>query len=98
VSTAAPLRAGESRARSGGGAATAQQRNPVRVKVAADGVVEHVVSGSHGDNMKRMARMRRGRGRSPMRRFDGQGVRRERSVPLRAVIRSGRDAAAVGRR
>jgi hypothetical protein len=61
VCTAAPLRAGESRANSSrGGAATAQQRNPVRVKVAADGVVEHVVSGSHGDNVKPMARVCRG--------------------------------------
>lgn len=44
----------------GGGAATAQQRNPVRVKVAADGVVEHVVSDSYGDNVKPMARVCRG--------------------------------------
>jgi hypothetical protein len=37
--------------------------NPVCVKVAADGDVEHVVAGSQGDNMERMARMRRGGGR-----------------------------------
>jgi hypothetical protein len=34
--------------------------------------------------------------RAPMRRVDAEGARREQSVPRRAVIRSGRDAAAVG--
>ena len=52
--------ANRERTRRGGGAATAQQRNPVRVKVAADGVVEHVVLGSHRDNVKPMARVCRG--------------------------------------
>jgi hypothetical protein len=52
--------ANRERTRRGGGAATAQQRNPVRVKVAADGVVEHVVSDSYGDNVKPMARVCRG--------------------------------------
>jgi hypothetical protein len=38
--------------------------NPVRVKVAAaTDIHQHVVSGSHGDNTDRMARMRRGGGR-----------------------------------
>lgn len=37
--------------------AAAQQRNPVRVKVAAEGVVEHVVLGSHRDNVKPMTRV-----------------------------------------
>ncbi len=32
----------------------------MRVKVAADGVVEHVVSDSYGDNVKPMARVGRG--------------------------------------
>jgi hypothetical protein len=96
VSTAAPLRAGESRADSSRrGSATAEQRNPVCVKVAADGVVEHVVSRSHGDKVKPMGRMRRGVA-GPMRRVDAEGARREQSVPRRAAIRSGRDAAAVG--
>lgn len=64
---------------------------PVCVKVAA----EHVVAGSQGDNMERMARMRRGGGRYPVRRFDSRGVRRERSVALREAVRNGWDAAAV---
>jgi hypothetical protein len=42
--------------------------NLVCVKVAADGDVEHVVAGSQGDNMERMARMRRGGGRYLVRR------------------------------
>jgi hypothetical protein len=37
--------------------------NPVFVKIAAEGDVQHVVSGSQGDNTERMARMRRGGGR-----------------------------------
>lgn len=61
VCTPAPLRAAESRADSSRrGTAAAQQRNPVRVKVAADGVVEHVVLGSHRDIVKPMARVCRG--------------------------------------
>lgn len=70
--------------------------NPVCVKVAdATEPHQHVVSGSQGDNMERMARMRRGGGRYALRRFDGRGVRRERSVALREAVRHGWDAAAV---
>jgi len=69
--------------------------NPSCVKVATDGGVEHVVAGSQRDNMERMARMRRGGGRYPVRRFDSRGVRRERSVALREAVRHGWDAAAV---
>ncbi|WP_264024466.1 hypothetical protein [Mycolicibacterium pyrenivorans] len=42
-----------------------------------------------GDNVERIARMRRGGGRSAVRRFDSRGVRRERSVALRNVVRHG---------
>jgi hypothetical protein len=70
--------------------------NPVCVKIAADADVrQHVVSGSQGDNMERMARMRRGGGRHAVRRFDSRGVRRARSVALRDAVRDGWDAAAV---
>jgi hypothetical protein len=69
--------------------------NPVCVKIAAVGQLEHVVSGSQGDNMERMARMRRGGGRHPVRRCDSRGMRRERSVALRDAVRGGWDAAAV---
>ena len=65
------------------------------VKVAADGDVEHVVAGSQGDNMERMARMRRGGGRYLVRRGDSRGVRRERSVALREAVRHGWDGVAV---
>ncbi|WP_407666351.1 hypothetical protein [Mycolicibacterium arabiense] len=64
--------------------------NPVCVKIAADADVrQHVVSGSQGDNMERMARMRRGGGRHAVRRFDSRGVRRARSVALRDAVRDG---------
>ena len=70
--------------------------NPVCVKIAADEATQlHVVSGSQGDNMERMSRMRRGGGRYAVRRFDSRGVRRERSVALREAVRHGWDAAAV---
>jgi hypothetical protein len=49
VRTAAPLRAAESRADVAAGCCDCTTAQPVRVKVAADGVVEHVVSRSHGD-------------------------------------------------
>lgn len=69
--------------------------NPVCVKIAAAiDPQQHVVSGSQGDNMKRMARMRRGGGRHVVRRYS-RGVRRERSVALRDAVRHGWDAAAV---
>lgn len=64
--------------------------NPVCVKIAAEtDVQQHVVSGSQGDNMERMARMRRGGGRHVVRRFDSRGVLRERSVALRDAVRHG---------
>ena len=70
--------------------------NPVCVKVAdATAPRRHVVSGSQGDNMERMARMGRGGGRHAVRRFDRRGLRRERSVALRDAVRNGWDAAAV---
>lgn len=69
--------------------------NPVCVKVAADGEVEHVVAGSQGDNMDRMAKMRRGGGRYVVHRGDSRFGRRARSVALREAVRHGWDAAAV---
>lgn len=70
--------------------------NPVCVRIAAEtDLKQHVVVGSQGDNMERMARMRRGGGRYAVRRFDSRGVRRERSVALRDAVRDGWDAAAV---
>ncbi len=70
--------------------------NPVCVKVAAaTDPVQHVVYGSQGDNMERMARMRRGGGRRTVRSIDSRGARRERSVALREAVRHGWDAAAV---
>jgi hypothetical protein len=69
--------------------------NPVCVKVAADGEIEHVVAGSQGDNMDRMVKMRRGGGRYLVRRGDSRVARRERSVALREAVRHGWDAAAV---
>jgi hypothetical protein len=70
--------------------------NPVCVKIAAKtDTKRHVVSGSQGDNMERMARMRRGGGRHAVRRFHSRGLRRERSVALRDAVRNGWDAAAV---
>ncbi|AFM20480.1 MULTISPECIES: hypothetical protein [Mycolicibacterium] len=70
--------------------------NPVCVKVAdATEPRQHVVSGTQGDNMERMARMRRGGGRNKLRRFDSRGVRRDRSVALREAVRHGWDGDAV---
>lgn len=70
--------------------------NPVCVKVTdATDPHQHVVSGSQGDNMERMARMRRGGGRYALRRLDSRAIRRERSVALREAVRHGWDAAAV---
>jgi hypothetical protein len=66
------------------------------VKVCAPGAwPQHVVEGTQTQNMRRMARMRRGGGRSAIR-GDGLRARRERSVELRAVLRErGWDRAAV---
>lgn len=69
--------------------------NPVCVKIAEVGDMEHVVPGSQGDNMDRMVKMRRGGGRYLVRRGDRRGVRRERSVALREAVRHGWDAEAV---
>lgn len=70
--------------------------NPVCVKIsAATEPHQHVVSGSQGDNMERMARMRRGGGRYAVRRFDSRGFRGERSVALREAVRHGWEATAV---
>lgn len=68
--------------------------NPVCVKIAAEGEVEHVVSGPQGDNMEWMSRMRRGDGRYAVRRFDSRGFRGERSE-AREAVRNGWDTAAV---
>src|SRR5271168_755463 len=60
---------------------------PLCVKVCgADAPRRHVVIGDQGDNMRRMARMRRGGGRKVIL-GDGLRTRRERSVALRAVLR-----------
>ncbi len=69
---------------------------PLCVKVCgADAPRRHVVIGDQGDNMRRMARMRRGGGRK-MIVGDGLRTRRERSVALRAVLRErGWDRAAL---
>ena len=68
--------------------------NPVCVKIAADtDVQQHVVSGSQGDNMERMARMRRGGGRTC-----GAALRQSRCAArtIGGVTRCG--AARLGRR
>jgi hypothetical protein len=69
---------------------------PLCVKVCDPGAVrQHVVVGSQGGNMRRMARMRRGGGRRAIP-SDGLHARRDRSVALRAVLREqGWDRAAV---
>ena len=61
-----------------------RQQNPISTSV-----------GPQGDNMERMARMRRGGGRYALRRLDGRGSRRERSATLREAMRHGGDAAVV---
>ena len=70
--------------------------SPLCVKVCGpDAPFQHVVVGTQGDNMRRMARMRRGGGRRAIR-SDGLRARRDRSVALRAVLRErGWDRAAV---
>ncbi len=61
--------------------------NPLCVKISdASASSQHVVVGTQANNMRRMARMRRGGGRKPIA-GDGLRVRRERSVALRAVLR-----------
>jgi hypothetical protein len=61
--------------------------DPLCVKVcAADAPRQHVVAGDQIENMRRMARMRRGGGRSAIS-SDGLHARRQQSVALRAVLR-----------
>ena len=70
--------------------------SPLCVKVSApDATCQHVVVGTQAENMRRMARMRRGGGRRSIP-SDGLWARRERSVALRTVLRErGWDRAAV---
>jgi len=57
--------------------------NPVCVKVSGpEALCEHVVAGTQFDNMRRMARARRGGGRPTIRGL-GREARRARSVALR---------------
>lgn len=70
--------------------------NPLCTKVAPPQAwIQHVVAGTQGDNMARMARMRRGGGRFLVRRGGGRESRRERSVALREAVREGWDRDAV---
>jgi hypothetical protein len=60
---------------------------PLCVKVCDPGAVrQQVVVGTQGDNMRRMARMRRGGSRRAIP-SDGLHARRDRSVALRALLR-----------
>jgi hypothetical protein len=61
----------------------------VRVKVSApEALCEHVVAGTQFDNMRRMARARRGGGRPTIRGL-GREARRARSVALREAVQGG---------
>ena len=63
--------------------------NPVCVKVSGSGALcEHVVAGTQFDNMRRMARARRGGGRPTIRGL-GREARRARSVALREAVQGG---------
>jgi hypothetical protein len=63
--------------------------NPVCVKVSGPGALcEHVVAGTQFDNMRRMARARRGGGRPTIRGL-GREARRARSVALREAVQGG---------
>ena len=63
--------------------------NPLCVKVSGSGALcEHVVAGTQFDNMRRMARARRGGGRPTIRGL-GREVRRERSVAPREAVQGG---------
>ncbi|GAB4912907.1 hypothetical protein MAHJHV34_47150 [Mycobacterium avium subsp. hominissuis] len=71
--------------------------NPVCVKVnSPTAACQHVVAGTQQENMRRMARARRGGGR-PTIRGAGPKARRARSVALREAVRNGWDAQAVQR-
>jgi hypothetical protein len=72
--------------------------NPVCVRASLPGEVGllHVIGGSQRDNMRMMARARRGGGRVVVRRGDhGVKARRARAVALREAVRHGWDAEAV---
>jgi len=71
---------------------------PLCVKVCApDAQRQHVVGGSQGENMRRMARMRRGGGRRVIP-SDGLRARRRRSVaPRRFLSQSFIDATVCGK-
>ena len=63
--------------------------NPVCIKVSGPGALcEHVVAGTQLDNMRRMARARRGGGRPTIRGL-GREARRARSVALRQAVQGG---------
>jgi hypothetical protein len=63
--------------------------NPVCIKVSGPGALcKHVVAGTQLDNMRRMARARRGGGRPTIRGL-GRGARRARSVALRQAVQGG---------
>ena len=63
--------------------------NPVCVKVSGPGALcEYVVAGTQFDNIRRMARARRGGGRPTMRGL-GCEARRARSVALREAVQGG---------
>ena len=63
--------------------------NPVCVKVSGpEALCEHVVAGTQFDNMRRMARARRGGGRPTIRGL-GREARRARSVALREAVQGG---------
>lgn len=71
-------------------------RGCVRVSCPGETGLLHVVGGSQRDNMEQMARVRRGGGRSVVRRGgSGLAQRRARAVALRTAVRDGWDAAAV---
>lgn len=62
-------------------------RQPGGVNVSGSGALyEHVVAGTQFDNMRRMARARRGGGRPTIRGL-GLKARRARSVALREAVR-----------
>ena len=74
--------------------------NPVCARVSAPGDTGllHVVGGSQRDNMERMARARRGGGRTVVRRGQsGLAARRARAVALREAVRHGWDGDTVAK-
>jgi hypothetical protein len=66
-----------------------EMRHPGFVEVSVPGALrEHVVAGTQFDNMRRMARARRGGGRPTIRGL-GREARRARSVALREAVLGG---------